>query len=174
MPQNLQQRVAQGITGLEKLAGIIPGYKGYKEKEQRREADKLLRMQLARQFDEQRTRLSRVQVQLTDKGRLASIVVLERAMMKMQLLIDRLKTASYGNAGFFDAVKVREQELDALYAFDGSLADGVTKVSGILDQLADAVTKDQDPSTAANDLVAVLESLNDTFSKRQDAILSST
>ncbi len=171
---DIKGRVAEGLGGLEKLMKGIPGYRGYKEKEVRREADKLLRMHLARQFEEQRGRLSEVQVQLTDKGQLAAVATLERAMMKLQLLIDRLKTASYGYAGWFDAVKVGEKELDTLYAFDNALADGVAQVAKAIDGLAAAATKDEDPTAMANDLVATLEQINGTFSKRQDVILQAS
>lgn len=171
---DLREKITGSLGGLEKLVASIPGYKGYKEKELRREADKLLRMHLARQFEEQRGRLSGVQVKLTEKRQLATVATLERAMMKLQLLIDRLKTAGYGYAGWFDAVKVREEELDALYAFDSALADGVAQVAEAIDGLAAAATKDEDPTAMANDLVATLERINGTFSKRQDVILQAS
>jgi hypothetical protein len=37
---------------------------------------------------------------------------LEGAAIKLRQFIDRVRTASYGYAGFFDAVKVRSEELD--------------------------------------------------------------
>lgn len=171
MEKDLRERITEAEGGLERLMRALPGYKGYKEKELRRQADKLLRSRLARRFEEQRRRLGEVQVQLTNTGRLASIVTLERGMMKLQLLIDRLKTASYGYAGWFDAVKVEERELDALYAFDSSLAEGVEKVKGLLDRLTEAAAREEEMGTAANELLAALDEINATFTKRQDTIL---
>lgn len=171
METDLRQRVAEARGGLENLMAQIPGFKGYKEKETRREADKLLRMHLARQFEEQRRRLNDLQVQLTGKGELSLVATLERGMMKLQLLIDRLKTASYGYAGWFDAVKVREAELDTLYDFDNSLADGVAKVNGIISELATAMSNEEKRASIANDLVASVEEINNTFSRRQDVII---
>lgn len=171
MEADLRQRVAEARGGLENLMAQIPGFKGYKEKETRREADKLLRMHLARQFEEQRRRLNDVQVQLTDKGELSLVVTLERAMMKLQLLIDRLKIANYGYAGWFDAVKVRGPELDALYDFDNALADGLAKVSGIINELATAASDEEKRASIANELVAAVEEINNTFSRRQDVII---
>ena len=40
---DLYERVSEDRSWLEKIVGKIPGYKGYKEKEMRRESDKLLR-----------------------------------------------------------------------------------------------------------------------------------
>lgn len=167
---DLRKRVVGAREALERLTGVIPGYKGYKEKELRREADKLLRMHLARRFEEQRGRLTGVQSRLVEAGELKAVVALERAMIRLQLLIDRLKTAAYGHAGLFDAVKVKQEELDALYDYDYVLAAGVDRLSEKIDSLA-AATAAEVIAAAGEDLVSVLEEINTTFSKRMDVML---
>jgi len=169
--EDLRKRIEGAYNKVEEMAKGIPGYKGYKDKEVRREADKLLRLQVARGFEEQRRRLNSVQLQLTNAGRLGVLVTLDRALMKLQLLIDRLKTASYGYAGLFDAIKVREAELDALYDFDAALLDSVGKVKALIDAVASA-EKDKQVTKAGNALLEALEEVNETFSKRQDVILA--
>ena len=171
MTGDLRDMVKGALSGIEELGLKIPGYAGYKEKELRREADKLLRMKLARDYEEQLRRLGRLQLELTNRGRLASIVTLERATMKLQLLIDRIKTASYGYSGFFDAVKIKEDQLDALYDFDSALAESVARLSALLDQLAEKVRTEDVTAQEAGDLIALLEELNITWSHRQDAVL---
>ncbi len=171
MMEDLRKRIEGAYNKVEEMAKGIPGYKGYKDKEVRREADKLLRLQVARGFEEQRRRLNSVQLQLTNAGRLGVLVTLDRALMKLQLLIDRLKTASYGYAGLFDAIKVREAELDALYDFDAALLDSVGKVKALIDAVASA-EKDKQVTKAGNALLEALEEVNETFSKRQDVILA--
>ena len=170
MVGDLRRRVEGALSSFEELMRKIPGYKGYKDKELRREADKLLRLHAARGFEAQRRRLNNVQLELTNAGRLGVIVTLDRALRKMQFLIDRLKTASYGYAGLFDAVKVKEAELDALYEFDSALLDRVGKVSALVSAVSAAET-DEDVTKTGNELVGVLEEINETFSKRQDVVL---
>jgi len=170
MVEDLRQRVEGSLSGFEELVRKIPGYKGYKDKELRREADKLLRLQAARGFDQQRRRLNSTLVELTSAGRLGVIMTLDRALMKLQFLIDRIKTASYGYAGLFDAIKVKETELDALYEFDASLLDKVDKIKELIDSVAAAKT-DEDVTKTGNELLGALEEINETFSKRQDVIL---
>jgi len=167
---NLKEKIEGGYNKLEALVKDLPGYKGYKAKEVRREADKLLRVKVARAWEEQRLHLNSIQVKLTNAGRLDVLVPLDRALMRLQLLIDRVKTASYGYAGLFDAVKVREAELESLYNFDATLLESVDKVKAQIDAVA-AAKKDNDVIEAANALLALLEEINSTFSKRQDVIL---
>lgn len=168
--EDLRERIQKAYNVVEEKMKDVPGYKGYKAKELRREADKLLRLQVARGLEEQRRRLNQVQVQLASAGRLGALVLLDRALMRLQLLIDRLKTASYGYAGLFAAVKVKEAELDALYDYDASLLGSVDKVSGLIDVVA-AATADADVSKAGGDLLLALDEANEVFSKRQDVLL---
>ncbi len=171
MLDDLTEKIQASQSKFENLVAKIPGYAGYKQKEQRREADKLLRLHVARQYEEQLRRLNEVQYALTASGRLASIVTLERAVMKLQLLIDRIKTASYGPAGLFDAIKVDEGVLDRMYEFDLAMLEGVNELATLLDRLSTAAETEATTAAEANDLVATLERLNTTFSERHDIIL---
>ena len=171
---DLREKVTEALGGLEQLVAKVPGYKGYKEKEMRREADKLLREQLARQFEEQRRRIPDLQKQLISSGQFGFLDDLESGVMKLQFLIDRLKTASYGYAGFFDAIKVKEPQLDALYEFDNALMDDVPRVAAGINNVSEAIAAKEGLAEAIANLVSTIQGINDTFSKRQDVILQAS
>ncbi len=171
MVDDLTEKTQASLGKLEELMGRIPGIGGYQQKEKRRDADKLLRLHIARLLEEQMNRLSDVQVALTMQGRLDVTLILERASTKLQLLIDRLKTASYGYSGFFDAVKVKEEELDKLYRFDEQMLDSLDELSVALTELAEEIDSEEPIMTRANALVRQIEGLNTTYSKRQDVLL---
>ncbi|MBC7249183.1 MAG: hypothetical protein H5T62_02780 [Anaerolineae bacterium] len=168
---DLRQKVTEAMGGLESLVAKIPGYSGYKEKETRREADKLLREQLVRAFDEQRRHLLELQKQLVSSGQIALLDDMDSAAVKLQTLIDRIRTASYGYAGFFDAVKVKEEQLDALYEFDNALVEQVSNVEAAIERVASALAAQEGLAEAIGDLTAVVRDINDLFSRRQDVIL---
>ena len=167
----LRGTVAAALGGLEQLAKRVPGYHGYKEKEMRREADQLLRTEVARKLDDERKGLSELQVQLVSQGLIEHVDDLERAVMKLQLLIDRVKTASYGYAGLFDAVKVKEEQLDALYEFDNQMLDVADDIASHADRVSSAVAAKEGVGAAITDLVQVLEEANTVFGHREEAIL---
>lgn len=168
---DLRETIDSSLSGLERLAKKIPGYKGYKDKELRREADKLLRMQTASELDDQRQRLSELQMQLITQGQIEYLDDLERGVMKLQLLIDRVKTASYGYAGLFDAVRVKEEQLDALYDFDNQMLDSVQEISANVDKIATTVGAKEGIGLAIAELVVAVEQANLTFGHRNEAIL---
>jgi hypothetical protein len=171
MVDDLTERAQSARNKLEDLMAKIPGVGAYQEKEKRRDADKLLRLHVARRFEEQLARLNEVQFQLTSQGRLDVTLLLERAATKLQLLIDRLKTASYGYSGFFDTVKVEEDELDKLYRFDERMLDASDELEITMGRLVEAMQGEEPLAEQANGLIRQLENLNDTYTKRQDVLL---
>ena len=155
-----------------KIAGIIPGFNGYMERERRRDADKLLRTYLASQYSNERARLTRVQQGMVRGRNLDYIAEVDRIAGVLQRFIDRLTTATYGYTGLFDPVKIEEQDLDMLYAFDMSLTAGVDQVSSAIGALESAVagTEKDAVSAAIAKLSNVADELNLRLNQRQDFI----
>jgi hypothetical protein len=168
----LVDKISPSRGGLEKLVGSIPGYQGYKEKEMRREADRLLRDTLARKYEEQWSRLSGVQKRLMSAGGIEFTDDLESAAVKLRGFIDKLKTAAMGYGGVFDAVKVKEDTLDKLYAFDNALADGLTQISGTIDAIDAAIAAKQGVPEAIGRFDDQCRYLVTTFEQRKEVLIS--
>jgi len=120
---------------LQDLMEKIPGYKGYAQREHRRDADRELRQAIADAFSSQVERLSRLQDRLLNQGDFGTMEVLDKVITRLQHLSDRLRTATYGYTGFFDYMKqFDETELLHLYEFDLKLAQGVEKIGDLIAQ----------------------------------------
>jgi hypothetical protein len=164
------ERVKGERGRFEGLIGKIPGYKGYKEKEMRREADRLLREALARDFTLQLNRLSPMQSALLDQGGIDLMDDVGAVKTALQTLIDRIKNAAQGYAGFFDAVRVKEDELDRIEAFDQQLVGEVDRVGAAFDALDKAIQSNTDVKAAIAAARALVQGVNDVFSKRGSVI----
>jgi len=162
---------ARDETTLKRFASRIPGYGAYLEKEMRRDADKLLRDYIAAQLDQQRGRLSEFQQELLSVGGgLALMDDVDRVQKKLQLLSDRLRTAIYGYAGWFDAVTIREDELNALYDYDASLMIGVEEVEAGVQVFGEAVNQEGDIRAALAGLKETLVGLHEFVDRRRDVL----
>jgi len=168
---DLYERVSEARSGLEKLLGKIPGYKGYKEKEMRRESDKLLRETVAGQMEARRQRMDDLQKQLISAGRFEYLDEMGNATTKLQTFIDRVRKASYGYAGLFDAVRVREEELDRLYDFDHRLLEYPERLSAALDNLETSIPSGEGLADAIRQVVAICAEANRTFDEREQVVL---
>ncbi len=159
-------KIVGGRNALEQLGSKIPGYKGYQEKEARREADRLLRDEVVRIYALQLARLNDVPSALLEAGKLEQLADVDKARTRLQTFTDRVRTASMGYGGFFDAVKVGEDELQKLYNFDDGLLEGIGRVTAAID----AVVGPEHDAQALKQLIAVADELNNTFSLRESVI----
>src|SRR5579885_1175746 len=115
---------------LERLGEKIPGYGGYVSKERRRDADKLQREHLAEQLRAAKQPLNEVMRELSSSGRLFEVGPVDRVIKKIDQIENRVRFASYGYAGFFDAVKIHYAQLYAIYRFDLALVEKVEALEG--------------------------------------------
>lgn len=114
---------------LEKIASYIPGVAGYRERETRRETDRRLREFLAGRLDEGRRALNGLRNWATDAGEFKALDAIGRLDRALQKSVSSLRYADYGFSGLFDQIKIREAELDAVYAYDTALTADVVALS---------------------------------------------
>lgn len=161
------------VTGdqdiFKKLASKIPGFKGYIERSNRRAADKLLRETIAERFEEQWRRISVLQVDFINQGELIYVDDLERAAIKLRTFIDKLRRATYGYSGFFDAVKINEDELARVYDYDSAMFDMVDEVSHAIDNLEASMGTEGLPAAIRN-LTSKAQDCLDVFNRRSEVM----
>lgn len=163
------QKITAEQGSLEDLVRKLPGFKGYFNKNDRRAADRLLREQIARKFEEQQTRFVRLQRELVEEGGLKYMERVQRIDTKLQTFIDRIKTASLGYRGLFDAIKVEEDDLQRLYAFDNALLAYQDQLATGLHELEQVIGTDGDVRRVLNQLEDVVTEANNTFKRREEA-----
>jgi hypothetical protein len=125
---SILDKAREGQNLLEKLANMIPGFRGYREKELRRDADRLEREHLASRLEDVKRVFNDVATAVTRSGSLDAINDVETAKKRLDKVVARIRYADRGYAGFFDAVKVDEAMLAKVYEFDLSLVNGVNAV----------------------------------------------
>ena len=152
-----------------KILAKIPGFKGYIQRDDRRMSDKILRENVANAFEAQYQRISGVQRDLISQGGLAYIDDLEAAAIKIRQFVDRVRTASYGYAGLFDAIKIREEELATVYQYDAQLLDMSDEVGRAIDNVEASVGSDGLPASIKH-LTTVAQTCLDAFNKRSEVL----
>lgn len=168
------ERAKSEMGGLEKFIAKLPGIKGYREKEMRRDADKQVRDTVARRLETRRRKLTALQGDLLSGGGLLWLDDVERVVGRLQLLIDRVKTASYGYAPLWGLNRVKEDDLDRLIAFDQSMLDTLGRLDEAVAALESAVHANQGIREALLGVGELLSSMNETFSRRSEVIQNAT
>jgi hypothetical protein len=164
-------KITAGKDLLGKIRNFLAGFVGYVERENRREADKLLRQTISQRYEEQWSRISEIQRQLIGAGQLDAIDDLEASAIKLRTFVDRIRGASYGYSGFFDAVRVNADELQKIYEYDLALLENVAKVSSAIDNVNASIGTDGLPASVRH-LVALSQEVIDVYNRRDETILS--
>jgi hypothetical protein len=158
------------MGGLENAISGLPGIKGYREKEMRRDADKQLRDTLASRLSGRRSKLTSLQNDLLSSGGLLWMDDMERVVGRLQLFIDRVKTAAYGYAPLFALNRVKEDDLDRLTQFDQALFDQIGALDEAISGLQKAVQANEGIREALTAVGDVVNGFNETFNRRSEVI----
>jgi hypothetical protein len=147
-----------GQNQLEQLANAIPGFRGYRERELRRDADRLQREHLAARLEECKKALNEKANAATRSGDLGAINDIETARKRLDKLINRIRYADRGYSGFFDTVKVDENMLGRIYTFDLGLLEAVEGIA----QAAGAAS--------VQDLIARIDVVDSSLGQREEVL----
>jgi hypothetical protein len=162
------------VTGqqdiFKKLASYIPGFNGYIERQNRRAADKLLRETVADRFDEQWKRASNMQADIVAANMYDLVDDMEKAAIQLRTFIDKIRTASYGYTGFFDAVKINEAELEKLYQFDAAFFQVAEAIGSALDTVEASIGDEEGLKAAIRNLVSLAREAVTTMERRSEVI----
>src|SRR4030067_1291177 len=102
----------------ERIVAAIPGFRGYKEKELRRESDKLIRNHLYLKLSNAKAHLKTISQKMADRRYFDVLTDMDRLLAKMARVAEKVNHASYGYTGFFHIGKVKKKRLDKMIDFD--------------------------------------------------------
>ena len=161
-------RVTSDQDPFKKLVSFIPGFGGYIERENRRAADKLLRDTVARRFEELYKRLSALQTDVISQGNIEYVDDMEKAALLIRTFTDKIRNASYGYSGLFDAVKINQDELSKIYTYDAAFFDLAEQIKNAMDTLeASLGTPEGLPATIRNLTTLARQAVN-TYEQRYE------
>ena len=167
---DLFEKVTADQDIFKKILSKIPGFSGYIERQNRRASDKLLREFIAGHFEQLWRRISGVQQDLINQGNIEYVDDLETSAIKLRQFIDRVRTASYGYSGFFDAVKINQEELAQVSKYDYSLLQLEDVVSRAIDNVETSIGSDGLPAAIRN-LTGSARQCVDAFDKRSEVMI---
>jgi hypothetical protein len=164
------QKVTSQQDPFKKLVSYIPGFGGYIERQNRRDADKLLRDTVARRFDEQWKRTSQLQSDMVSNGMIQYVDDMEKAALQLRTFIDKISTAPRGYSGLFDAVKINEKELEAIYQYDAAFFDLAEQVGRALDNVEASLGDQAALPAAIRNVTSIARMAAETYNRRSEAV----
>ncbi|MEM2874854.1 MAG: hypothetical protein QW567_02360 [Candidatus Hadarchaeales archaeon] len=158
---------------LERISLAIPGFRGYKQKEMRREADRLIRDHIYRKLSSAKSDLREVLRQLAANRITGIMAELDRVIAKLDRVAELIHHAPHGYAGFFNAVKVDEEDLERMMEFDLKMVDGTNEIEAMARGLKEEAVKKNFEAIGdgIGELERKVDGLEGLFSGRTEVIM---
>ncbi|MEM2972028.1 MAG: hypothetical protein QW270_06365 [Candidatus Bathyarchaeia archaeon] len=163
-------RKERGI--LERIMGYIPGYRGYKEKELRRESDRLVRMEVVNRLRDAKALFRRkfANSLLVQKLSSEDAARFDMFTARIDRVTQRIDRAVAGYAGMFDAVKVREDKLVSVIEHDLNLIEKAESVRASVEKVVGAEPSGEEWRAAMDELTSKVEELDRLVDKRSEIL----
>ena len=159
-------------TLLEKIMGYVPGYRGYKEKELRRESDRLVRMEAVNRLKGAKTAFRRTLANPSAIQKLSGddTYRLDAFNYRLDRVTQRIDRAVAGYAGMFDAIKVKEDKLDSAIQHDLSLIEQAGSVKTDVDKVVSIDVGTDEWRTAMDSILGKINVLDSFIDERSNLL----
>jgi DNA repair ATPase RecN len=166
------ERVQESERLLEQLMLNIPGFRGYKIREQRREADRIVREHVYEVLQRSRDDLMQCMQTLSDSRITELIEPLNMLLAKVDRVSEKVNRASYGYSGFFDSVRIDAPQLNQMLTYDSQIMDLARKFQDSTSNFRTNLIqkKLEDSRTQEQNLEDSITQMEAAFDKRKSII----
>jgi hypothetical protein len=120
------------------ILSSIPGYDGYRDKENRRETDKRVRERIGARLGDLARSIEQVATDLANKRDIQAVGPVDSTAKSVRHLQNLVTTATYGYGGLYSDRNVDEVALEQLNRFDADLLTRVESLAPAVEQLRTA------------------------------------
>ncbi|MCD6498917.1 MAG: hypothetical protein J7M25_11550 [Deltaproteobacteria bacterium] len=149
---------------------LIPGYKGYRLRQESRETDKLFRDYVSKLLAENHQQLEDIKVQLTSGGNLAALNPADQCTKVLTKLRDRLRFSNYGFSALFARDKVDNQRLEQVEQFDKTLVEQREQIKGQIGQIQAVLDEGGQVAAEFRKLTNLLREMDRHLNQREQLI----
>ncbi len=134
MEDKLLQRMKADRGWLAEQMAQVPVFRGYLENTTIWEADKMIRDEIARRLSEAKTPVNKaIKAAGEDVRAGAGLAALERLLNLVDKAANKVRFADYGHSAISAKVKIRQQDLARLLAYDRCMFEQLAEVEGAAD-----------------------------------------
>ena len=170
---DIRQKVEEDRGLLKKIQMIIPGYRGYRIREDLRDSDKMLRMELAKKLALQRKQMEESREEIAQSMPMSKSLVSIGGVISQYKKVEGVMVHSdSGYSGLAADIKFKEDEMNRLYDYDLSILENIQFIDQAIGEMRSAIGGEQDGEimNAVKSVKMRLTGLEEKFAKREAVI----
>jgi hypothetical protein len=165
---DIRERIEEDRGLLKKIQTYVPGFKGYRQREDIRDADRMLRAQIAQKMALLRRGLEECRGILAQSPGSKELGQIGGLISQFKKVEGQVAHAATGYSGIAADIAVKEDELDRLYEYDAGMLDHMVAISASIESLKDSLMA-ADEATSFRDIMNIkarITDFEDKFSAR--------
>ena len=170
LDEQIHKEMKDDLPLTSRIAMYIPIYRGYREKNLRRDEDRAIRTELSRAIQGTKQDLAEIQRGLVSQPPLMMDV--ERIRTKVDKYDIDVKKAVNGYSAFHASVKILEDDLDKLVKWDAQLIDDIQLLRTVTDVLLHELDSGEDVKQELRDLERGVDDMIEAYNQREAVMRS--
>jgi hypothetical protein len=168
---DIRQRIEEDRGLLKKIQTYVPGFKGYRQREDIRDADRMLRAQIAQRISLQRRGLEECRgVLIQSPGGSREMELIGGLISNFKKMEGLVGHSGVGYSGIAADIRVKEEELDRLYEYDAGMLDHMQAISASISSLKDSLMA-ADEKSSFRELMSIRARITDFEDKFKNRLL---
>lgn len=149
----------------ERAAMYMPGYRGYRDRNLRREMDKEVRAEVARTIKNSGEALANVHRSVVRAGKDLDLAKdIDRIRVKVDTCMKKIESAEEGYSGLWEAIKTEGEELSSVVEWDAKLLEETAKLRDGTRMLKD------DPGRHAPEIESLVDDMLEDLRERKKVL----
>ena len=146
---DIRQKVEEDRGLIKKIQLMVPGYRGYRLKEDLRNSDKILRLELGKRLALQRTELEEFRQSLVTSHPLSkNLTVIGGIINEYKKVEGLIAHGESGYSGIRSDIRIDVPELNLLYEYDAEMVDSINFIDQSVGYLRTAIDENDDAKCA--------------------------
>ncbi|MFI5415420.1 MAG: zinc-ribbon domain-containing protein [Candidatus Lutacidiplasmatales archaeon] len=169
-PVDIRGRVDEDRGFLKKVQLLLPGFRGYRQGEDDRAADSILRLQVADRVHRAATVVTTARASLANSGDFAHLNDLAQIASDLSVLEGQIRHGEQGYTGISPATRMNTTALDRLYEYDYGFVEAADSLT---QALAPLNVPSPSPAAAADGIQSarnMIRQLQAAFQARTKAV----
>ena len=166
---DLRDKVEEDRGLIKKIEMAIPGFRGYRKREDLRIADSLLRKQIADSLGKVQAVLEDCRSEMARAMDMANLEEIKKLVNSAETTQNRVRHAEQGYTGISPDYRIDIAELNRMYEWDLSLLTGVRSLSDSAHSLLASIRGGGASADTLRAMTDTLRDFNSTFDRRVEA-----
>ncbi len=164
---DIRKTSENGRNFFEKILYSLPLFKGYLEKENRRESDRILREYIVQNLFSLKEKLISISNPFLKKYGLEIMNDISNLTNEIEALKNKIEFAPHGYSGFFDTVKINTPQLDYVYQLDSEIVNLISDLLKKIDPL-DSMPDKESTETLLKNILLDVKNIVSKFDERNN------